>query len=66
MKKVFGTLLLLGIGSSAEAQQPAATVIAIPPLTSPDSGTKGNEMLAIGWIRKILTFIPGFGKHIWR
>ena len=38
--------------SGAEAQQagaPAATVIAIPPLTSPDSGTKGNEMLALGW-----------------
>jgi TolB protein len=31
------------------ADQPAATVIAIPPLTSPDSGTKGNEMLAIAW-----------------
>jgi TolB protein len=40
------------LGSGAEAQQPgkpAATVIAIPPLTSPDSGSKGNEMLAIAW-----------------
>ena len=24
-------------------------MIAIPPLTSPDSGDKGNEMLAVGW-----------------
>ena len=34
------------------AQQPgtpAATVIAIPPMTSPDSGSKGNEMLGLGW-----------------
>jgi TolB protein len=39
-------------GSTAQAQQPgapAATVIAIPPLTSPDSGTRGNEMLALAW-----------------
>ena len=38
--------------SGAQAQQagrPAATVIAIPPLTSPDAGTRGNEMLAIAW-----------------
>jgi TolB protein len=49
MKQVLRSLLLLGIGSAAAAQQPAATVIAIPPLTSPDSGNKGNEMLAIGW-----------------
>ena len=49
MRKIFGSLLLLSLGSPAAAQQPAATVIAIPPLTSPDSGTKGNEMLAIGW-----------------
>jgi TolB protein len=43
---------LLGLATAAAAQQPgtpAATVIAIPPLTSPDSGTRGNEMLAIGW-----------------
>jgi TolB protein len=49
MKQLLRSLLLLGIGSAAAAQQPAATVIAIPPLTSPDSGNKGNEMLAIGW-----------------
>ena len=49
MTKLFVSLLMLGIGSAAAAQQPAATVIAIPPLSSPDSGNKGNEMLAIGW-----------------
>lgn len=49
MTKLFVSLLMLGIGSVAAAQQPAATVIAIPPLSSPDSGNKGNEMLAIGW-----------------
>jgi len=40
------------VGSGAQAQQPgapAATVIAIPPLTSPDTGNKGNEMLALAW-----------------
>ncbi|NUQ18466.1 MAG: Tol-Pal system protein TolB [Sphingomonas sp.] len=37
------------LASAAQAQQPAATVIAIPPLTSPDAGSKGNEMLALGW-----------------
>jgi TolB protein len=34
------------------AQQPgtpAATVIAVPPITTPDTGLKGNEMLALGW-----------------
>ena len=33
----------------AQAGAPAATVIAVPPLTSPDGGTKGNQMLAVGW-----------------
>lgn len=47
MKRFFLTFLLLA-GSAAQAQQPA-TVIAVPPLTSPDSGTKGNQMLQIGW-----------------
>jgi TolB protein len=49
MKRKFLPLLLLGLAGSAHAQQPAATVIAIPPLTSPDSGDKGNQMLAVGW-----------------
>ena len=42
-------VLLLGLAGAAQAQQPAATVIAVPPLTSPDSGDKGNQMLAVGW-----------------
>jgi TolB protein len=41
--------LLVGLAGAAHAQQPAATVIAVPPLTSPDSGDKGNQMLAVGW-----------------
>jgi TolB protein len=52
MKKLFPTLMLLGLAGAAHAQapgKPAATVIAVPPLTSPDSGTKGNEMLGLGW-----------------
>ena len=50
MKRLFISLLL--IATAAEAQQPdatTATAIEIPPLTSPDTGTKGNEMLQIGW-----------------
>jgi len=47
MKRLLLPFLLLG--SAAQAQQPAATPIAIPPLTSPDSGSRGNQMLAIGW-----------------
>jgi TolB protein len=50
MKHLF--LPLLVFGAAAAAQQPgtpAATVIAVPPLTSPDSGNRGNEMLAVGW-----------------
>jgi TolB protein len=45
-------LAVAGLGSAAQAQQagaPAATVIAIPPMTSPDKGAKGNEMLAMAW-----------------
>jgi TolB protein len=50
-----GTFLVVaavGLCQPASAQEPGtptATVIAVPPLTSPDSGAKGNEMLAIGW-----------------
>jgi TolB protein len=38
-------------GAPAAAQQPApaATVVALPPLTTPDTGTKGNETLALAW-----------------
>ena len=48
-RSIFLAVAAAFLGSAATAQQPAATVIAIPPLTSPDSGTKGNEMLALGW-----------------
>ena len=52
MKRLTFAPLLLGLATAANAQQPgapAATVIAVPPLTSPDGGTKGNQMLAVGW-----------------
>ena len=52
MKRYLFSLLLLSSAAAAQAQQPgtaAATVIAVPPLTSPDSGTRGNQMLAVGW-----------------
>jgi len=51
MKRLSLAILLMALGTAAEAQQPApgATVVEIPPLTSPDSGTRGNEMLQIGW-----------------
>jgi TolB protein len=45
-------LLAAWLGGTAQAAQtgtPAATVIALPPLTSPDSGSKGNQMLALAW-----------------
>jgi TolB protein len=52
----FRTVLLLAglcvAGSAQAAVQagtPAAVVIAIPPLTSPDTGAKGNEMLSMAW-----------------
>ncbi|MFL6785773.1 MAG: hypothetical protein ACJ8E0_05850, partial [Sphingomicrobium sp.] len=52
MNKLILSALLLGSATTAQAQQPgtpAATVIAVPPLTSPDEGTKGNQMLAVGF-----------------
>jgi TolB protein len=52
MNKLFLILSLIGLAGTGHAQAPgtpAATVIAVPPLTSPDSGTRGNEMLGIGW-----------------
>src|SRR6476660_1954998 len=52
MKRFSFPILLAALATAAQAQQagtPAATVIAIPPLTSPDSGTRGNQMLAVGW-----------------
>jgi TolB protein len=52
MKRAFLFFVLMGMAATVRAQQPgtpAATVIAIPPMTSPDSGSKGNEMLGLGW-----------------
>jgi TolB protein len=42
-------LLLSAAASAAQPGTPAATVIAIPPITTPDTGVKGNEMLGLGW-----------------
>jgi TolB protein len=33
----------------AFAQQPAVSVVAIPPLTTPDTGSKGGQSLGIAW-----------------
>ena len=52
MKRTLLFFVLMGMAATVRAQQPgtpAATVIAIPPMTSPDSGSKGNEMLGLGW-----------------
>ena len=49
MKRLILISALLAMGGAAQAQQPTVTVIAIPPLTSPNTGAKGNEMLALGW-----------------
>jgi TolB protein len=52
MKRLLLPFLLFGSATAAQAQEPgtpAATVIAVPPLTSPDSGTRGNQMLQVGW-----------------
>jgi len=42
----------LSFGTAAQAEVPGtavASVIAIPPITSPDTGAKGNQMLGLGW-----------------
>ena len=51
MKLHFLPFLLVAAATAATAQPaaPAASVIAVPPLTSPDGGTRGNQMLAVGW-----------------
>jgi TolB protein len=46
---VGAALLLSAAASAAQPGTPAATVIAIPPITTPDTGVKGNEMLGLGW-----------------
>jgi TolB protein len=51
MKLHFLPFLLICAAAAAHAQPgaPGATVIAVPPLSSPDGGTRGNQMLAVGW-----------------
>ena len=53
MKAIQLAALTLGVsllpGSPAAAQQSAVTVVALPPMTSPDSGTQGNESLGVAW-----------------
>ena len=49
---IFALLAASASASMAAALQPgapAATVIALPPMTSPDAGTKGNQSLAYAW-----------------
>jgi TolB protein len=38
-----------GVAAALQAGTAAATVIALPPMTSPDSGTKGNQSLGYAW-----------------
>ena len=42
-------LLICGPLPAQQPGTPAASVIAIPPITTPDTGVKGNEMLGLGW-----------------
>ena len=35
--------------AQAQAQQPAVSVVAVPPLTTPDTGGKGSQSLGIAW-----------------
>ena len=53
--KRVGLFTLLAASASAataaavQPGAPAATVIALPPMTSPDAGSKGNQSLAYAW-----------------
>lgn len=51
--QILGASVALAVSAAgAQKLQPgtaSATVIAIPPITTPDTGTKGNEMLGMGW-----------------
>ena len=40
---------LLLASTPAAAQKAAITVVAVPPMTTPDTGDKGNETLAVAW-----------------
>jgi TolB protein len=45
---LIGALGLLLVAAPAVAQ-PTVAVVALPPMTSPDTGTKGNESLGYAW-----------------
>jgi len=45
----FATVCLSASASAQQSGTPAATVVAIPPLATPDSGQKANQSLAIAW-----------------
>jgi len=47
----FGAAALFAspVTATVQAGAPAATVIALPPMTSPDAGAKGNQSLAYAW-----------------
>jgi TolB protein len=38
-----------GAAQAAQPGTPGAVLIAVPPMTTPDPGTKGNETLAVAW-----------------
>ena len=46
---VAGLCLAGSAEAAVQAGTPAATVIAVPPMTTPDTGSKGNEMLSMAW-----------------
>ena len=52
IKAMVAMLAAASLAGTAQAQQPgtpAATVIAIPPMTTPDTGSKGNQTLGFAW-----------------
>ncbi|HEY7005735.1 MAG TPA: Tol-Pal system protein TolB, partial [Sphingomicrobium sp.] len=46
---LFATAASPGVAAALQPGTAAATVIALPPMTSPDSGTKGNQSLGYAW-----------------
>ena len=51
MKAIKPTIAALGalLIAVPAAAQPAVSVVALPPMTSPDTGTKGNQSLGVAW-----------------
>ena len=52
MKAVLIGIATLGwvtLSASAAGAQPAVAVVALPPMTSPDTGNEGNESLGVAW-----------------